>query len=160
MRTFEQQIIELKAQGPVDPQKALELFDQLEPVQLEALIGQWKGEEFPSGHQMDGRLAQSGWYGKTFHDKEHVDPLVFTGADGKLFAVDPVKAMTGIELTAAQGSKARIRMVEHRGVVTGTMIYDDLAIYDHFRAITKDFLMGVMDLKGVEAPYFFLLRRV
>ncbi|MGA8046787.1 MAG: DUF4334 domain-containing protein, partial [Dermatophilaceae bacterium] len=54
---------------------------------------------------------------------------------------------------------ARLRMVEYRGVVTGTMIYDALPIKDHFRAVDDDTLLGAMDLRGLEDPFLFVLRR-
>ena len=54
---------------------------------------------------------------------------------------------------------ARLRMVEYRGVVTGTMIYDALPINDHFRAVDDDTLLGAMDLRGLPDPFLFVLRR-
>ena len=56
-------------------------------------------------------------------------------------------------------STARLRMTEFRGVVTATMIYDRLPIQDVFRAAARDVLLGVMDLRGMAQPFFFVLRR-
>ncbi|GAC1471441.1 MAG: hypothetical protein PVSMB5_20050 [Ktedonobacteraceae bacterium] len=50
-------------------------------------------------------------------------------------------------------------MVEYRGQVSASMIYDNLPICDAFRRIDHDTLLGIMDLKGVEQPFFFKLRR-
>jgi hypothetical protein len=50
-------------------------------------------------------------------------------------------------------------MVEYRGVVSGTMVYDALPINDHFRAVDDDTLLGAMDLRGLADPFLFVLRR-
>ena len=55
--------------------------------------------------------------------------------------------------------KARLRTVEHRGVATAAMVYDALPIIDVFRRVDADTLLGLMDLRGLPQPYFFLLRR-
>lgn len=54
--------------------------------------------------------------------------------------------------------RARLRDVEHRGVVSAAMVYDHLPIIDHFRAVDDDTLLGVMDMRGAP-PYFFILSR-
>jgi hypothetical protein len=55
--------------------------------------------------------------------------------------------------------KASLRMVEHRGVSTATMIYDKHPIFD-FRKLDDDRVMGIMDRKGDAFPLFFWLRRM
>lgn len=54
---------------------------------------------------------------------------------------------------------ARLREVEYRGVTSAGMIYDHLPIIDHFRRADEHTLLGVMDLRGLAEPYFFVLRR-
>jgi hypothetical protein len=49
--------------------------------------------------------------------------------------------------------------MEHRGVMTAAMVYDDLPIIDVFREAAADTLLGLMDLRGLPQPFFFLLRR-
>ena len=39
------------------------------------------------------------------------------------------------------------------------MIYDQLPINDVFRKIDRDTVFGVMDLKGMKLPFFFILQR-
>ena len=39
------------------------------------------------------------------------------------------------------------------------MIYDDQPIVDVFRRIDDDTLLGVMDLRGMPEPFFFVLER-
>ena len=55
--------------------------------------------------------------------------------------------------------KARLRTVEHRGVATAAMVYDALPIIDVFRRVAPDEVLGLMDLRGLPAPFFFLLAR-
>ncbi len=38
-------------------------------------------------------------------------------------------------------------------------VYDRLPIQDVFRAAARDVLLGVMDLRGMAQPFFFVLRR-
>ena len=55
--------------------------------------------------------------------------------------------------------KARLRTIEHRGVATAAMVYDALPIIDVFRRVDPDTLLGLMDLRGLPQPFFFLLER-
>jgi hypothetical protein len=55
--------------------------------------------------------------------------------------------------------KARLRTIEHRGVSTAAMVYDALPIIDVFRRIGPDVVLGAMDMRGLPAPFFFLLER-
>jgi hypothetical protein len=54
---------------------------------------------------------------------------------------------------------ASLRRVEYRGVVTATMAYDRHPVFDHFRQVDEDTVLGVMDRKGDAMPLFFYLRR-
>jgi hypothetical protein len=47
----------------------------------------------------------------------------------------------------------------YRDVVTATMCYDALPINDAFRKVDNDTLVGVMDLRHLEEPFMFVLRR-
>ena len=64
-----------------------------------------------------------------------------------------------LPLLATRRPQARLRLVDYRGVATATMIYDARPINDHFRLLDEGVLLGAMDLRGVPAPFFFLLRR-
>lgn len=167
------------ARGHMDSTEALALFDQLEPVGLDFMFGRWQGAGFPTGHRMDGLLEACHWYGKEFEDADHVHPLLFSDGRGGLFRVNPalvpMSLATRLELprTSLAGSlfrllkpvlqtrhsKARLRLTEYRGKVSATMIYDDLPINDVFRKVDANTVLGIMDLKGVEQPFFFILRR-
>ena len=55
--------------------------------------------------------------------------------------------------------KARLRTVEHRGVATAAMVYDALPIIDVFRRVDPATLLGLMDMRGLPQPFFFVLER-
>lgn len=122
-------------------------FDALPAVAAEAMIGSWRGEIVPTGHRGERALGSLDWAGKDFHDADDVDPIVVHDEDGARIASD------------VMGS-AQLRMVEYRGVVTATMLYDDHPVLDHFRAIDDDTVLGLMDRKGEDAPLAFRLHRL
>ena len=64
-----------------------------------------------------------------------------------------------LPLLGTRKPKARLRMMQYRGVVTGTMWYDDLPIHDAFRKVDAGTLLGAMDLRGLDQPFMFVLRR-
>lgn len=158
---------------------ALLLFDQLEAPDLEWMAGYWKGSEFPTNHSMDGLLNASGWYGKAFKDPEHVHPLLFYKSNRKgLFAINPGllplkaiglplprnkitrKSILAARLILQTGKfKARLRMIEYRGKLGPAMVYDDQPIIDIFRKLDDQRLLGIMDMKGMHQPFFFVLER-
>jgi hypothetical protein len=157
-------------------EELLKIYDSLPPVTTEFMMGRWKGFEITTGHSMDGLLVPSGWYGKIFLNKEEVHPLVFFGNGKKeLYAVNPKNIPLNMTFPKSsilgtfmklvrpfiqtKKSKARLRMVEHRGKITATMLYDDKAIYDHFAKIDDNTVLGCMDLKGLEEPYFWVMER-
>ncbi|MGK8523073.1 DUF4334 domain-containing protein [Nocardia asteroides] len=160
-------------------QEAWALFDRLPAARVEEITtGRWRGEELPTGHPMDGVLVASGWYGKQFDGPEDVHPLLFTSG-GTVFPVDPRRVplslagrvpLSGVRAVrktlplvrpALRTSKptARLREVEYRGVTSAAMVYDHLPIIDHFRRAAEHTLLGVMDLRGMAEPYFFVLHR-
>jgi hypothetical protein len=157
---------------------ALAFFDSLPAVGCEEITGRYRGRELRSGHAMDGMLELSGWYGKQFDDVDHVHPLLFRSIGGEIFAVEPRKIPLGIvpkipgavvarsrtmvgvlkPAVRTKRHRARLRAVEHRGVVTAAMVYDHLPIIDVFRRVDDRTLLGAMDLRGA-APYFFILEK-
>ena len=122
---------------------ALEDFDALPPVAEDEMLGEWAGELVATGHSGEGMLEQLAWKGKRFVTRDEVYPLIC--GDGR----EPNPVM----------GTASLRMVEYRGVVTATMVYDKHPIFDSFRKVDADTVMGAMDRKGEDAPLMFLLRR-
>ncbi|MEC7118460.1 MAG: DUF4334 domain-containing protein [Pseudomonadota bacterium] len=159
-------------------EQALDFFDALEAVELHMMIGQWRGVGLPTQHLMDGLLESFGWYGKAFFDPDHVHPLLFKIND-QVAAIDPrwvpislvaqyqlplqnllAKLSTPAKhMMTTSESRARIRMVDFRGKLSATMIYDHFPIFDIFRRIDDNTLLGVMDFKGIKQPFFFVLYR-
>jgi hypothetical protein len=157
----------------------LTLFDELPPVTVPEMLGAWAGQGLATGHPLDGLLEAYGWHGKRFDGPDDAHPLVFGDARG-LFSVNPalvplpvVIRLSGVlhsDLLAAVANRslrllrtrkpaARLRVVEFRGVTTGTVTYDALPINDHFRAVDRDTLLGAMDVRGLDEPFLFVLRR-
>jgi hypothetical protein len=164
-----------------DPEEALALFDRLPAVEPTEMLGRWLGGNFATGHPLDGVLEAFHWYGKAFRGPDDVDPLLFRTACG---AVVPLRATLLPDArwlerwpwlgTPAAGSlfqrlalplwithhpQARLRVVEHRGVASAAMLYDNLPIVDVFRRLDVHTLLGVMDARGISQPFFFTLRR-
>lgn len=171
---------ELAALEPAcSPEAAIALFDKLPAVRAEDILGRWKGRELATGHPMDGRLVASRWYGKQFDSTENVHPLLFQTPSGELFAGNPSKMPLNLAdkispdvvskmgkfiglakpLISTKKYTARLRNIEHRGVVTAAMVYDALPIIDMFRQVDDNTLLGVMDLRWSDKPYFFILER-
>ncbi|WP_203294718.1 DUF4334 domain-containing protein [Maricaulis parjimensis] len=151
---------------------ALSLFDNLPPADEAFMIGSWKGEGFATGHPMDGLLESAGWYGKQFVDRNSVHPLLYTTEDGReVFAVDPARldfnrsGNSSAHLGAwrdkleTEAFTARLRMTEYRGALCATMIYDARPINDVFKRVNDDTALGIMDMRGLDKPFFFVLRR-
>ena len=161
-------------------ERAWEIFYSLPAAPVdEVTTGRWCGEELPTGHPMDGTLSESGWYGNQFDAPDGVHPLLFTDERGTVFAVDPRRVPLSLAgkipahwlrpvrnrlralapLLRTRKPTARLRDIEYRGVVSAAMVYDHLPIIDHFRRVDDETLLGVMDMRGLSEPYFFVLRR-
>lgn len=169
----------LRAQGCTSAQ-AWELFDSLPTVRVEEITtGRWRGDELDTDHPWKGVLVESGWYGKQFDNADSVQPLLFATPDGEIFPVDPrrvplflagrvptatlrpVRRTLGVlrPLLSTKTPRARLRDLEFRGKSSAAMIYDHLPIIDIFRRVDDDTLLGVMDMRGLSDPYFFMLFR-
>ncbi|MCR9142138.1 MAG: DUF4334 domain-containing protein [bacterium] len=167
--------------GSATRDEALALFDSLPPIaDLAFMFGRWTGSGIDSDHPMDGLLENYAWYGKEFISEDHVHPLLFQSGGGKIFRVNPALMPMGMALKfpflkrgfmrgvfrlgrpILQTSKtgARLRLISHRGKVSATMAYDALPIHDVFRRIDENTVMGLMDYKGMQDPFFFVLNRV
>ncbi len=159
--------------------EALAWFDSLPAVGPDAMIGRWRGSGLPTGSPLDGLLEAYGWYGKEFLDAERVHPLLFAGR-GRPRPVDPTLIPLGLlrsrpalaharaaraafalvrPLLRTDRPRARLRTLEPRGVATAALVYDALPIIDVFRRVTADRVLGLMDMRGLPAPFFFMLDR-
>lgn len=79
-------------------------------------------------------------------------PVPKSAAVGKFFQLL-------MPLLSTRKPRARLRMTKYRGKSSATMIYDQLPINDVFRKVDDNTVLGAMDLKGIERPFFFVLRR-
>ncbi|WP_083913428.1 DUF4334 domain-containing protein [Nocardia concava] len=124
-----------------------ELFAAAESIGIEFMLGEWDGGHFALGHPIEKQLDAMRWAGKSFTDRDTVSPIVcFDAAGGR--AANP------------SFGGARLREMVYQGSVTATMVYDELPMFDHFRRIDDDTVMGAMDSKGRTKPgYFYLTRR-
>lgn len=167
--------------GRCDPVTAFEIFDHLDAVESEFMMGTWMGSGFHTSHPMDGLLEAYHWYGKQFLSPEKVQPLICRTLGGRKSNINPIFMLPLLNLMgrgalptskiiatmlsplmpllSTSKSKARLRMMNYRGKSSATMIYDHLPINDIFRKIDENKVLGVMDLKKLERPFFFILQR-
>ncbi len=147
-------------------------FDTLNPVSIDMLIGTWKVD--PSyAETLGGKmLIESGWWGARFVDAETVDPLLYPKPDGNgVFAADLPSVLavlsTGERDISARRNEVetsapigRLRMVEYRGVLTATLVYDQVPVLDYLRAIDSGTIVAAVEHRGlVHHPDYALLRR-
>jgi len=166
--------------GPADCAGALAGFDTLAGLEPEFMIGRWRGAGLPTGHPPDGVLESLGWYGKAFESADTVHPLLFRTRSGEVVPLDPrlmpvsvalrwpsfarsapVRAAfaAGRAFLHAHHSAARLRTDNFRGKRSAALIYDRQPIIDHFRRIDDHRVLGLMEMRGMERPFFFLLTR-
>jgi hypothetical protein len=158
----------------------LAFVDTLPAVRVAELTGTWRGRELTTGNPLDGLLGRFGWYGKRFDGPDQVHPLLFADGRGGVLAVNPALAPLSLVVRLApllrnplavglfrlvrpllrtSRPRARLRMVEYRGVVSAAMLYDALPVVDVFRRVDGDTVVGLMDMRGLEQPFVFVLRR-
>ncbi len=176
MKTFSE-----AAEDGVSTTEALEIFDSLDTVDVNFMLGSWKGRGFPTAHPLDGVLEAYHWHGKRFDDIESVHPLIFKTLQGDPVSVNPLWMMPVVGsldrlpipkskavgdffqmcmgLFATRRSCARLRLTRYRGKESATMLYDCLPIHDIFRKVDENTVLGIMDLKGAKQPFFFALQR-
>lgn len=128
-----------------------ELWAALVPVDIDFMIGEWRGGEFHTGHKANGFMERLNWFGKTFHSAADAKPLVCVDADGNKFSN-----------TEAMKGEASLWMEEFRGEVTASMVYDGAPVHDHFKKVDDNAVLGIMNGKGAldggRHLYFYLER--
>jgi len=124
------------ASNPIDPRRLDALWADLEVVEASSILGLWRGFALPTGHPVERMLARSRWYGKRFVALDDAQPLICRAEDGSLYSD-----------TSAGKGEASLWNVEFRGEITATMVYDGMAVLDHFKRVSDNTLMGVMNGK-------------
>lgn len=131
-----------------------ELWADSEVATVEDMLGHWKGGDFPLGHPASAMLDKINWHGKWFDSPLDVSPIVVRGDNGELEA----------DAAAAGGAAASVWSIEFRGESTATMVYDAMGIFDHFKKVDGDTVLGIMNGKldavfGTRELYYFWLER-
>ncbi|GAB5904528.1 DUF4334 domain-containing protein [Mycobacteroides chelonae] len=142
---------ELRGHRDVSPADLDEIWAALDTARSEDMLGSWKGDEFHTGHKMNGQLAAARWYGKIFRSINDVEPIVCYDDEGKLFSNNDLSL-----------GGATLWDIEFRGEVTGTMVYDGQPTFDHFKWVDENTLMGIMNGKRQRASgnyLYFILER-
>jgi hypothetical protein len=140
----EEQILNLIETGEAcAPTSLMPMFDELEPISAEFMLGTWKGGRFDGGSSPD----PISWYGKRFVSAQHVEPLLCRAADGSIYSYDKL-------------GLAQLREVSFNGKVSASLIYDQQPIMDYFRKVTQNVVVGLGDIKGKPTDFFFHLTRV
>lgn len=147
-------------------------FDTLNPVSIDMLVGTWKVDPSYADTPGGKMLVESGWWGARFVDIETVDPLLYPRPDGNgVFAADLLAVLavlsTGERDISARRDEVetstpigRIRMVEYHGVLTATLVYDQVPVLDYLRAVDGDTIVAAVEHRGlVNQPDYALLRR-
>ncbi|MEV6229775.1 DUF4334 domain-containing protein [Saccharopolyspora shandongensis] len=109
------------------------LFQKLESVSFGNLIGgRWKGGVFQTGHKAIKWLDEIKWYGKQFNSQLDVKPLLCREEDGEIYS------------RRQNDGEASIWRIEFREELSAAMVYDKVAIVDHFRLVDSATVMGIM----------------
>lgn len=141
-----------------DPSPAPEdldaLWSDLETLRPEEMLGAWCGGDFATGHPASGLLQKIDWHGKRFDSLTDGHPLICRDENGELYS----------NTQYAAGGYSSLWEVGFRGETTATMVYDAMAVFDHFKRIDDTTVMGIMNGKleaafGVADHYYFWLER-
>jgi hypothetical protein len=143
---------DLKERADAIPDAELdEFWATLTPATIDAMLGEWAGGVFDTGHRITGLLAKAKWLGKSFNSATDAQPLVCLDDDGNAFSN-----------TRLGKGEASLWLEEFRGEVTATMVYDGQPIHDHFKRIDDNAVMGIMNgkagLDNGRHAYFYLER--
>lgn len=130
------------------------LWADLTVLRVEEMLGAWRGGDFATGHPASSLLTRIGWHGKRFDSPLDGHPLICRGEDGELSS----------NTAAAGGGYSSLWEVAFRGESTATMVYDAMAVFDHFKRVDATTVMGIMNGKleavfGTADHYYFWLER-
>ncbi|KAK5988581.1 hypothetical protein PT974_10065 [Cladobotryum mycophilum] len=139
----------VKNKTRVSQQQVEAVFDGLQAVDPDFMLGRWASGYLNTGHHINDKMDTMKWAGKAFNSVDDVDPVLSYNECGE-------------RVPDAKYGKATLKEVKLRGVVTAAMVYDSMPIIDGFKKVTDDIVLGMMDTKAPEyAPaYFFYLERL
>ncbi|OJD30376.1 transcription factor cmr1 protein [Diplodia corticola] len=137
------------------------LFDALAPITPQDLEGDWSGGDFhdsdtnskeepPPVHPCHAMLENYRWAGMVVRGAEDVLPVMSWTDDGQ-------------RVHSTYWGGGQLRELKHRGVVSASLIFDCYPIIDHFRRVSDNTLMALLDAKDKHlkdaGPYFFWIRK-
>ncbi|MCW2854622.1 MAG: hypothetical protein JWR52_237 [Marmoricola sp.] len=130
------------------------LWSDLDVLDASEMLGAWRGGDFSTGHPAGRLLGKVNWHGKRFDSLLEGHPLICRDEDGELYS----------NTAAAGGGHSSLWNVGFRGEVTAAMVYDAMAVFDHFKKVDDTSVMGIMNGKleavfGTADPYYFWLER-
>jgi hypothetical protein len=137
--------------SPIPYAEIEEFWSILETVDIDFMLGEWRGGDLPTGHRGEGFLGDQ-WFGTTFVSAFDVKPIVCVDEDGNKYS--DKELMNG---------EASLWMEEFRGELTATMVYDGVPIHDHFKRVDDTAVIAITNGKGAldNGRYFyFYLERV
>lgn len=138
----------------VDPDELDAIWTRLPVCEVEQILGDWSGAALYTGHPLERALHAASWHGKRLHSPWEVDPLICRDDSGALFS----------DIKLGKG-RATLWPVGFRGGVTATMVYDGQPVFDHFKRVDDDTLLGIMNgrpelvLDADGRHFYFLLDR-
>jgi hypothetical protein len=142
----EQELLALIEKGKhlevVDSALILPLYRQLEAISIDFMIGTWHGSLF-NGESGDG------WWGKNMISAELVQPLLFQREDGSVYS-NEVWGLAHLTLGTFDTLSP-----------TAKLVYNDKPLFDYFRRVTDDTVIGLTPAAavGAESDFFFQLTR-
>ncbi len=144
----------LRGAASASPTDLDALWADLSVLGVEDMLGAWRGSDFATGHPASALLEKIGWHGKRFDSPVDGHPLICRGEDGALYS----------NTAAAGGGHSSLWQIVFRGESTATMVYDAMAVFDHFKRVDDSTVMGIMNGKleavfGTADHYYFWLER-
>jgi hypothetical protein len=135
------------APDPIDEDRVAGLWEVLPPAGLTEMLGHWRGGLLNTGHPHNRRRTPSPWHGKYFESVERALPDVCMTDDGRRYT---------------RGATASLWLVQFRGEMTASLIYDRKPVIDHFKHVDENTVLGVMnrpvDRRAGRWLYFWLER--
>jgi hypothetical protein len=123
------------------------LYDQLDVIPSEFLIGTWKGHVFEANP-----ANPQNWYGKRVAPDLTAEPWLTNLPDGSPGPNNPI-----------MGAPSTIQQENFRGKVSAVLVYDTQMNRDYFRKLTGDLNQRALDdivvgYSSSQLKYFYLVR--
>lgn len=155
--SFRAELDKIASKPTSTDEEVFALYDKLPPVKVEEIFPQkWLGTGINTGHWGSPALDGMKWVGKWYRSKLDAVPLVCYNDEGKLFSNLMMKG------------EASLWDITFRGKTSATMVYDGSPVFDHFRKVDDNTILGVMNGKPLEGSppvvdngkyFFFFLER-